>query len=223
MKPIEYGVSFETEDDFDNARILQEEFPKLGLDFSKGLTLVETSQKVSRLIYDPILSLFTPKELEIDVKGALLGGEYNGVTLEGLMSPEKFHRRFVQRRQDYDLWSDEEKDYVLNMYRQGKQPLEIYELHLKRDDFEPRTHNTISSFLDLARINGLIGHHKIDWKGEIGFFALELLIRYGREKGYLVENTKTLNDYFFDGEEKITKSKLSLFYTLEKKKETVNF
>jgi hypothetical protein len=221
------------------ARLLQIAYPNLGNGFSKNLTLREIAEKIKS--YEPneldenyklkkIFKRYSTNTLIHFIRGALSGCKYEDEILYGLMEDD-YQDVYIRRKQirlkkslekkiGYVPWDDEEENWLIKEYNKGSPLRVIFEKYQHDSQFKDknRTYESIENKLAELRKRKKIGNQKINWYGDIGFFALALLERYGKKGNFLVENSKSLDEYFYDGKGVITKQKLNNFYRREEKK-----
>lgn len=207
-----------------NAKKLIELFPNLGKGWENGLSLRAQAEKIRDFKGKSYFSRYGVESIVKFLQVAYLGGSFQAEELEGLLGEDRYKELYAQKVRKgeglqrlkeilgYDNWSDVEKNFVLELYAKSKGPKEIYLQYLKQESFNERSYDAISSFLDIQKKQGVISRQRIDWEGDVGFFAWELLCRYGREGNYLLENARSLDEYFFEGRGVLDKSKLHNFY-----------
>lgn len=223
-------IEINRKSDFEYFKIMKELYPNLGNGYRAELSLCDLAQKIKNFNEKPYFQRFSVETIKRIIRFALVGVEYNGIIIDGLLGEDKYKEIYLNKVRHgkglevmknttgYVNWKDIEKEFVINKYNCGITPREISKLYSQREDFFPRGYSAISSFLDSKRKEGIIGKQRISWNGDLGFFALSLLKRYGKSGNYLVENVDNLNQYFYNGENVLTKSKLNNFYNRHERK-----
>lgn len=124
---------------------------------------------------------------------------------------EKNLKKLKKVRQ-YKNFTKKETNFIIKEYNNKNTPKEIYNKYKTQEKFNQRNYNSISLKLDDLREKKLIGKQNINWDGDIGFMALYLFNKYDKTNNYLKENSKSLDEYFFNGNEIVTSQKLNNFY-----------
>ena len=161
------------------------------------------------------------------IRGAFLGGEYKGEKIDPLIDDEEYQDLYnskrVERMQSallssgvYVNWDDNETRFIIEQHNLGEHRKNIHRRYNENEEFTPRTSSSISSHLDHLLKSKIIMDKRINWDGEIGLTVLYLLDEYGKVGDYKKLNAKCLDDYFFDGENKITRHNLHNFYKRNK-------
>ncbi len=216
--------------DFRNAGKVIYFFPNLGNGFENGLSLRALAQKIIDHKEKPFFSKYAVETVAKYIRFALVGTTFRGEELKGLLGEDKYKEIYgdkvrngeglaqLKKINGYSKWEKAEEDFVLKWYGNGKTPKEISRQYSNMGDFTPRTYDAISSFLDHKRKEGEIGKQRKFWDGSLGDVALGLLARYGKDTDYCLKNTNSLNEYFFGGEEVISRQKSHNFYRREERK-----
>lgn len=203
---------------------LQRVFPNLGNGFSNGLNYREIAQKIiTNSDKAHGFDNYSINTVIKYIKWALHGFEYNGDYFDGLREND-IDSQINQRRRktallnsgflkEYTQWSRRELVFVKQLYEKGIPPKEIWKRYLEQgDDFELRTYNSIESIIVSMKKKGEISQtQRVFWDGDIGFCAMYLLVRYRGEKNSSKEICNSLNDSFYEGEQRITPQKLHNF------------
>jgi len=216
--------------DFRNTKKMIELFPNLGNGYGNELPLRELAKKIRNNVEKPFFSKYSNETVAKFVRFALVGVSFRGEDLEGCLGEDRYKEIYsnkvreglgfkkIKQINGYSNWTREEEDFVLECYASGSGPKEIFKQYSNIDRFNSRTYNSISSFLDFKRKERVIGKQRIFWDGEVGFVAQSLFSRYGKDTDYCLKNAQSLNNYFYGGEEVITRSKLHNFYRREERK-----
>lgn len=216
--------------DFENTKKMIELFPNLGNGYGNELPLRELAKKIRNHLEKPFFGQYSNETVAKYVRFALVGVSFRGKELEGRLGEDKYKKIYgdkvregpglkkIKEVNGYDNWSKEEEEFVLKWYNKGKGPKQIFIQYSNMDGFNSRTYDAISSFLDAKRKEGIVGKQRIDWDGDVGFFAQALIERYGKDTDFCLKNSQTLNNYFFEGNQVITTSKLNNFYRREERK-----
>ncbi|MFT4244270.1 MAG: hypothetical protein ACMXYB_02340 [Candidatus Woesearchaeota archaeon] len=208
-----------TQSEFEKALRMQECFPNLANGFSNGLSYRQIAQKVIDYDYlkdNPFRDL-RPSTVTRYVAWALRGFEFDGNYYEGLRE-DKVQEEITRKRRktamqnsgllpQFDVWEEQGDALIIKLYTQGLSPKEIFRRYNKVEEFNPRTFGAIESRICLLRKRGDIrGIQRIFWDGDLGFTALALLSMYKPEGNYMKHIRDELNRFYFQGEERITKS-----------------
>ena len=206
--------------DFDSAKLIQKYFPDLGRGGDSGVSCnilaqrIIDSEKVKSFVELSRFSSLSYKTVAKYVRIALKGGYFKDEQLEGMLSKdldEIDKQRLTSEKNvnhlaelnGYENWSTEEKEYLIRHYNRGRTRKRIFVNYSKNPDFTERTYGAVSGFFDSLIKKGEIKRQRIDWSGDVGFFAGALLARYGKEKNYAKNFAKSLDDYFYGGDGKI--------------------
>ncbi|MFP4402507.1 MAG: hypothetical protein ACLFPL_04725 [Candidatus Nanoarchaeia archaeon] len=205
-----------TQGELEKAIEMQRVFPNLANGFSKGLTYREIAQKVRKHTEKkhPFTNLAQGTVVKY-VAWALRGFEFEGRSYSGLKENE-VEEQIRQRRYDvgtqnlnansqYENWSDDELRFVRELYESGIPPKEIFRKYESNEGFTRRTYDAIESGICAMRKRGEISsYQRINWDSDLGFVALALVGMYGREGNYAKQVREELNNFYFEGEERIT-------------------
>ena len=220
-------VTYRTEREYLRAKVMKELFSNLENGTRNGLTLREIAnamhKKLTNTDDNNPLKKLKPESLIRYIRGALDGGEFKDQEFQGLdpnylqrinnKKTEKVNRANVQSGR-YKIYEPKERKFILDLYQKERlEPEEIARLHAEQKEFPPRNKRAIDDFIR-RNIRGFGIRSRNNW-GEIGKYALALLA-YGRERDYLVLNSKILNQFLYGGTKEIDRTKLGNFYKRNK-------
>jgi hypothetical protein len=209
--------------DYLNSKSIQENFPDLGRGGDNGVSILTLAKKIKESNKIPAFSDYTPQTIGKFVRIAFKGGLFENNIIYGLLSKNSETLNLERCMKPgnlsslvefngYDLWSDDETEYLVKHYNNGKTPKRIYVNYNLQENFSDRTYDAISLKFDELRKNEIIGRQRIDWSGDVGLYAELLFGVYGKDDRFISKNAKSLDEYFYPGEGKITNGKLSNFY-----------
>lgn len=206
-----------TSGEFKKALDMQRIFPELSNGVYGGLTY----RQIAFRIKDFKDKEHPFKHLAVEtivryVGFALQGFEFEGENYDGLKGTivdTLAWRRYdvaktnLNATNQYENWTLEERAFVKDSYAQGIPPKEIWRRYNQTSEFHERTFDSIESAICMMRKNGEINtKQRLNWDSDLGFFAQALVGKYGRDTNYAHKVRTELNNYFFQGEERVTKS-----------------
>ncbi len=215
--------------EFIAANLIQKYFGDIKKSILAGVSLAELAKKIKNsdkvrdnkdLIKFRTYSLETISKM---MRSAAKGCEFEGQQLSGFFNNDFYDANLaiakttgslnslIESNGD-DIWTDCEKDFLVENYKKGLTPKAILELYSQNNSFSPRELNGVNSQIIKLRGELGIGTQRVFWDGEVGDWAKYLLSRYGRNKGYCDENANFLNGECFSGEDKLDGKKVAGFY-----------
>lgn len=212
-----------TKGELEKVLLMKRIFPNLANGFSEGLSYLEIAQKIIDFTdKDHPFRDLSQNTVARYVAWSLRGFNYQGVYYEGLKEDEVHDEVCMRRRKTaiinsglipkFGTWKEEEDSFIVELYAQGLSPKEIFRKYHEVKEFNDKTYNAIESRIYFLRKRGDIqGTQRIFWDGDLGFTALALLSMYRREGNYIKEIAEELDNFFYQGEGRVTKSKLDNF------------